>query len=239
MRIVFFLLLSLLSEILGTIGGFGSSVFFVPIANYYFDFHSVLGITALFHLSSNISKIALFREGIDKKLLLSFGIPAVVFVIIGGFLSNVVNVKILEIILSVFLIGLSIVFLIFRNLKVKPTKTNTFVGGGASGFVAGIIGTGGAIRGITLNAFNLDKNVFIATSAIIDMAVDSSRTVVYFYNGYIHKEHMYLIPFLFLIGIIGTWLGKKILNKFSQTQFKNTTLVLILLIGVLTLIKLF
>ena len=34
-----FLLLSLLAEIIGTIGGFGSSVFFVLIANFYFDFH--------------------------------------------------------------------------------------------------------------------------------------------------------------------------------------------------------
>ncbi|GAK91298.1 hypothetical protein JCM19297_795 [Nonlabens ulvanivorans] len=54
---------------LGTVGGFGSSVFFVPIANFYFDFQSVLGITALFHLSSNVTKIAFFRKGLDKRLL--------------------------------------------------------------------------------------------------------------------------------------------------------------------------
>jgi len=232
-----FLLLSLIAEIIGTVGGFGSSVFFVPVAGYFFDFHSVLGITAMFHLSSNISKIALFRHGIDKKLLFSFGIPAVIFVIVGGLLSNVFDNKVLEISLSIFLVVLSLLFLIFRNLELKPTKTNTFLGGSASGFVAGIIGTGGAIRGLTLNAFNLDKNVFIATSAIIDLAVDASRTVVYVSNGYIKSEILYLIPFLFAIGIIGTWIGKRILNKFSQKQFKTATLLLILLVGVLTLIK--
>ena len=65
-----FLLLALLAEIAGTVGGFGSSVFFVPVANVYFDFQSVLGITALFHLASNISKLGLFRGGIDRGLLL-------------------------------------------------------------------------------------------------------------------------------------------------------------------------
>ena len=65
-----FLLLALLAEIAGTVGGFGSSVFFVPIANFYFDFQSVLGITALFHLASNVSKLGLFRGGIDRGLLL-------------------------------------------------------------------------------------------------------------------------------------------------------------------------
>ena len=58
-----FIILSLIAEVLGTIGGFGSSVFFVPIANFFFDFQSVLGITALYHLSSNVSKIAFFKKG--------------------------------------------------------------------------------------------------------------------------------------------------------------------------------
>ena len=35
--------MALIAEIIGTIGGFGSSVFFVPIGNFYFDFHSVFG----------------------------------------------------------------------------------------------------------------------------------------------------------------------------------------------------
>jgi uncharacterized membrane protein YfcA len=80
-----FILLALLAEILGTVGGFGSSLFFVPIASYFLDFHSVLGITALFHVSSNLTKIAFFRKGFDKKLVISIGIPAVVFVIAGAF----------------------------------------------------------------------------------------------------------------------------------------------------------
>src|SRR5690606_39917569 len=73
---VIFLLLALLAEILGTIGGFGSSVFFVPIGNFYFDFYSVLGLTAIFHLSSNLSKIVLFRKGLNKFLLLYIGVPS-------------------------------------------------------------------------------------------------------------------------------------------------------------------
>jgi len=84
-----FLLLALIAEIIGTIGGFGSSVFFVPLGNFYFDFYSVLGITALFHLSSNISKIFLFKKGLNKKLILYIGIPSVLFVSVGGYFLNI------------------------------------------------------------------------------------------------------------------------------------------------------
>ena len=93
---VVFLLLALIAEIIGTIGGFGSSVFFVPIGNFYFDFYSVLGLTAVFHLSSNLSKIFLFKKGVDKKLVLRLGIPSVLFVIIGGYLSKLLQVHFLE-----------------------------------------------------------------------------------------------------------------------------------------------
>ena len=84
-----FIILSLLAEIFGTVGGFGSSVFFVPVANFFLDFQSVLGITALYHVSSNLTKIAFFRKGIDKKVILTLGVPAVLFVIIGGFIVNI------------------------------------------------------------------------------------------------------------------------------------------------------
>jgi len=83
-----FLLLALVAEIIGTIGGFGSSVFFVPLGNFYFDFHSVLGLTAIFHLSSNLSKIFLFKKGLDKRLLIYIGIPSILFRNILGLISR-------------------------------------------------------------------------------------------------------------------------------------------------------
>ena len=233
-----FLVLALVAEIIGTIGGFGSSVFFVPLGNFYFDFYSVLGLTALFHLSSNLSKIFLFKKGLNKFLLVYIGIPSVVFVILGGFLSKWIQTQYLELTLGVFLIGLSLLFLIKKNLVIKPQKKQSIIGGTLSGFAAGLLGTGGAIRGLTMAAFNLEKNVFIATSAFIDFMIDFSRTFVYYRNGYIHEHDLKYVPFLLVIGIVGTYLGKKILNWIPQEKFKILSLILILAIGVFTLLKL-
>ncbi len=234
-----FLFLALIAEIIGTIGGFGSSVFFVPIANFYFDFESVLGLTAIFHLSSNLSKIVLFKKGLDKRLLLNMGIPSVLFVLIGGMLTKVFNNTFLEVFLGIFLVIIALLFLIKKELVINPIRRNAIIGGSLSGFSAGLLGTGGAIRGLTLTAFNLEKSVFIATSAFIDFMIDFSRTFVYYFNGYIHKHDLIYVPFLFVIGIVGTALGKKILQYIPQDKFKKISLSLILLIGLLTLIKLF
>jgi uncharacterized membrane protein YfcA len=227
----------LLSEILGTIGGFGSSLFFVPIASYFLDFHSVLGVTALFHISSNLSKIALFRNGFDKKIIISMGIPAVLFVIAGAIISKFIQIEFLEVILSLFLIVISVALLLLTNFSVKPSTSNNVAGGIVSGFFAGLLGTGGAIRGAVLSPYNLNKQVFIATSAIIDLAIDSSRSVVYYLNGYVRSEILHLIPLLFVVSLIGTWIGKKTLAFISDTQFKKIVLGLVLITGVVTLIK--
>ncbi|MCB0409029.1 MAG: sulfite exporter TauE/SafE family protein [Flavobacteriales bacterium] len=232
-----FIFLALIAEILGTIGGFGSSLFFVPIASFFLDFYSVLGITAIFHVSSNITKIAFFRKGFDKKLILSLGIPAVLFVIIGGIFSKYIPTDTLELFLASFLIITSLVFLVFKGLAVKPKLANSVSGGVLSGLIAGLLGTGGAIRGIVLAAFNLKTEVFIATSAIIDLGIDLSRSIVYSINGFVHKEHLYLIPILLLVSIVGTYIGKKILEKMSEQQFKSVVLILILVTGIITLGK--
>lgn len=233
-----FLLLALVAEIVGTIGGFGSSVFFVPLGNFYFDFYSVLGMTAIFHLSSNLSKIFLFKKGLDKKLLLYIGVPSVLFVIVGGFLSKMVDTGTLEIVLGVFLVIFSLLFLIKNELVVLPGKKNAIIGGALSGFSAGLLGTGGAIRGLTMAAFNLEKNAFIATSAFIDYMIDFSRTFVYYENGYIGMLELTYLPFLFTIGLVGTYLGKRILKYIPQEKFRSLSLIFILLIGLATIVQL-
>ncbi len=230
-----FILLAFFAEVLGTIGGFGSSLFFVPIASYFVDFHSVLGITALFHVSSNLTKIAMFKHGFDKKIIIWVGIPAVLFVVIGAYLSRSVNSEKLQFFLGIFLILISVFFFIFRKFTIQPSKSNSLIGGIFSGLAAGLLGTGGAIRGLTLAAFDLKIEVFIATSAVIDLAIDASRAVVYASNGYVHFHDLYLIPILLVVSILGTFVGKKILERVSQEKFKMIVLAMIFITGILSL----
>jgi uncharacterized membrane protein YfcA len=127
--------------------------------------------------------------------------------------------------------------LIAQNVIIKPTHTNSIIGGSISGFVAGFVGTGGAIRGMTLAAFNLNKDVFIATSAFIDFGVDLSRGVVYFSSGYMHWHDMKFVLILIAVSIVGTYIGKKVLDRVSETTFKRIVLFVILGIGIATLMQ--
>lgn len=237
MSIILFYILAFFAEIIGTIGGFGSSIFLIPIGGFFFDFQTVLAVTAVIHMFSNTSKLVLFYKGIDKRLLLLLGIPSVIFVLLGSWLSTILFLTYAELILGIFLILFSIFLFWKPDYKINPTKTNALVGGSISGFLAGIIGTGGAVRGLSLAAFNLEKNTFIATSAAIDFFVDLSRSVVYLGNGYLEKEYYTMVPVLFLVALIGSYSGKLILKYINGSQFKKIVLSFILIIGIIMVWK--
>jgi len=235
--LLLFLLLALIAEVLGTLGGFGSSLFFIPVASYFLEYHEVLGITGLFHVSSNLTKVGFFRKGIDKNLLLYLGIPAVLLVLLGSWLSTKLQSNFLEFGLGVFTIISGVLMFVYRKKTIPRNKGITIVGGVLSGFFAGFFGTGGAIRGITLSMYDLSMGTFIATSAAIDLAVDMSRSAVYISSGFVKWDIVYLIPLLFFVSILGTWLGKRILDRVSIHQFKAMVTVLVILTGVFTCLE--
>jgi uncharacterized protein len=231
-----FYLLALISEIIGTVGGFGSSVFFVPLATFFFEPKIVLGLTALLHIFSNLAKLMLFWKHIDYRIFKLFGIPGIIGVAIGAFASVYLIFTYGSLMLGIFLLGFAILFLLRPTLEIAPTPGNAVTGGSIAGFLAGLIGTGGAIRGAAMAAYNLEKSAFVATSAAIDMGVDLTRTFIYLGNDYLDGKEFSYIPMLIAVSFIGSWIGKMMLANISQFMFRKIVLILIGIIGIISII---
>ncbi|MBI2451616.1 sulfite exporter TauE/SafE family protein [Candidatus Pacearchaeota archaeon] len=231
MNEILFFIFAFLAEVIGTMAGFGSSTIFLPIALFFVDFKIALVLVALLHIFGNMGRITFFRHGLNWRLILLFGIPSVILAVIGALLVNYTSNAILKLALGVFLLSYSIVFLLKPDLKFKPKTQNAIIGGSLSGFLAGLIGTGGALRGAFLTAFNLKKEVYIATAAVIALAVDVTRIPIYFGSGFLSNEYYYYLPLLFIVAILGSYAGKKIVNKIQQKSFRKLVLVLIGLVS--------
>lgn len=219
------------SEIVGTIAGFGSSTIFLPLTLLFVDFKTALILVALLHVFGNIGRISFFKHSLNKRILLIFGIPSVVLTLIGALLVSFVSQDILKGILGIFLVSYSSLLLLKHDLKIKPSLLNSFFGGSISGFLAGLIGTGGALRGAFLTAFGLPKEKYIATAAAIALAVDITRIPVYFAEGFLRSEFYWYVPFLLVIALAGSFTGKQIVKRIPQGKFKKIVLIAILLIG--------
>jgi uncharacterized protein len=237
MQELWFFGLLLVAEVLGTVGGFGSSMLVMPLAGFFLPFDQALGLTALFHVFSNGAKMMLFRSGLSKKLLLTMGLPAVLGVLLGARLTAFLPAEHMMLVLSGVLVLLSLVFLLAPDLRIEASTRNAALGGGASGLIAGLVGTGGAIRGLALAAFDLEKNVFISTSAWIDMGVDLSRTVVYAGQGYIHQQVWGYLPGLAVVSLVGSWLGRMVLQRVPQERFRKLVLVLVMGVALVSAVR--
>jgi len=226
-----FFVLAFIAEIIGTTAGFGSSTIFLPLALFFVNFKTALILVAFFHISGNIGRITFFRHGFNKRLIFIFGVPSVILTVFGALLVNHTPQDILKLILGIFLLIFSIASIVKPDFKFKSSDKNAVIGGGLSGFLAGLIGTGGALRGAFLTAFNLKKEVYITTAAFIALAVDITRIPIYFESGFLESQFYFYLPLLFVIAIAGSFTGKKIVDRIPQSSFRKFVLYIIAIIS--------
>lgn len=231
MEIIFFLS-AFFAEIVGTIAGFGSSTIFLPLALLFVDFRTALVLVAFFHIAGNIGRISFFRHGLDRNLIIKFGTPSVALTLVGALLVSLLSQDVLKGVLGIFLVGYALYSLLKEDFAVSASTINAIVGGGLSGFLAGLIGTGGALRGAFLTGFRLPKEKYIATAATIALAVDFTRIPVYLSQGFLQSRYHWYLPVLFVLAIAGSFTGRYIVKRFPYEIFRKIVLIAILLAGI-------
>jgi uncharacterized membrane protein YfcA len=77
------------------------------------------------------------------------------------------------------------------------------------GFIAALVGTGGALRATLLQGFNIEKIKYIATAATIALATDDTRIPVYISQAFLIEQYYIYIPILFGIAISGSFIGRR------------------------------
>jgi hypothetical protein len=229
---VILLVIGFFSEVVGTMAGFGSSTIYLPLASYFVDFKTALVLVAIFHLFGNIGRITFFRHGLDKKVLLVFGLPSFLLSLLGATLVGDLSQTLLKLLLGIFLISLSVAFLVKPKLAFPSNTKSLVLGGGISGFIVGLIGTGGALRATFLTGLKMDKEKYIATAAVISLGTDATRIPSYLANGFLAEQYYYFVPVLFGIALAGSFVGRKIVGRIGQARFKKMILIAVILASI-------
>ncbi|MBE0427779.1 MAG: sulfite exporter TauE/SafE family protein [Nitrospirae bacterium] len=232
MEIVYIALLTLIAATVGTITGFGTSTIMIPVLVIFLSPVEAIFLVAIIHWFGNIWKVALFRKGIDFKLISLFGIVGLTTSYIGASISLGANEEILLRLLGMFLACYSI-FLIFQSkFKVRAGLGTALSGGALSGFFAGMFGIGGAIRSMFLSAFDLQKAVYIATAGAIGLMVDATRIITYFTGGVTLSRELWWGLLVFIpVSFLGANIAKKIVHKIPQEKFRKVIAVFLFVIG--------
>jgi uncharacterized membrane protein YfcA len=228
---------ALLGSALATWTGFGAATILTPVLVLFIDTRQAIFVVAIYHGIHNIVKTVTFRQGIVARIALLFGAGAIVLSPIGGLLSSVVPTSALKILLGLFLILDAVAGLVERNSNQRnalPSNVYALIGGAFSGFAAGIIGTGGAVRALFLHRFLRGKEDYVGTAALIALVIDATRIPVYV-ALYPVSSMATLLPLTVVIvaaGFIGVFLARGFLHQLSTEKFRKFLLVALIAAGI-------
>lgn len=226
-----------LASVVGTFTGFGVSTILIPVFLLFFPVPETLLIVGVIHWFGNVWKLILFREGIEYRLILLFGIPGVILSYTGAVMSLEVPQTILSRAIGLLIISY-VLFIYFKpDYELPENRKSALVGGALYGFSSGISGIGGELRSMFLTSFNLPKAVYLATTGAISLTIDSTRIVTYVAGGTRLQIDMVIILIgLVLLSSIGAYIGKRFVEKVPKRKFRLVVLISLLLISLKLLI---
>ncbi|MCB0418220.1 MAG: sulfite exporter TauE/SafE family protein [Bdellovibrionales bacterium] len=233
------LLLSLIAfgaEFVGTISGFGSSTFFVPAALFLESAQFVLALTGILHCFGNVFKLILFREKFPWRTFFFLALPAVISTGIGAWLASVYVSTLFRPVLGAFLIFVGLFSLFMKSRALSASRPVALLLSILSGIATGLVGTGGALRGLALTTLQVPKLSFVALSSAIDFGGDLLRTAIYLHSGFMNWDEWYYIPLLGVGAYLGARLGRYVLTRLDQRHFERIVAFFVIVSGLVLLI---
>jgi uncharacterized membrane protein YfcA len=238
-----YLILALLSFFAGGLTlftGFGLSTILLPVFVIFFPVAIAVPSTAIVHFINNFYKLFIYFKQINTRILIRFGLPALLASIAGAFLLQKLssNERNLEILLGILIILISFMemFPAIRNLKIGIKWAP--LGGVISGFFGGLSGHQGLFRSAFLVKSGLSKNSFIATGVGIAVLVDITRLSVYsstIFTTSIISSNDFWLPVIISTtsALFGVSLATDLVKKMTIDVIRNMVFGLIFISGIL------
>ncbi|MFH0258655.1 sulfite exporter TauE/SafE family protein [Vibrio rumoiensis] len=204
-------LTSMLNVIIGVGGGATLIAFMITIM----PAAAVIPVHAIVQLGSNAGRAVLMRRYIQKQFLGWFFVGSVVGAIIGGNIALNLPTKYLELILAVFILISSWVPI---NLSFKGKKG--LVGIGAfTAFLTMFVGATGPFLIATIKNILPDRRELGATMSCFMSIQHVIKAVIFGLLGFAYQQWIGVIGLMILVGFMGTYIGKKVLDKVSNKHF--------------------
>lgn len=244
-------IVALAASLLTFFSGFGLGTILMPFIALFLPLELAIAVTAVVHFANNIFKFGLVYKSIDYKVLLSFGIAAMIFSVFGALLLTFMGE--INPLFTYSLFGMScevtflklsigILILIFIIVETYPKFADISfdtkyipLGGMISGFFGGLSGHQGAFRSMFLLKAGLTKESFVATGIAIAVMVDMARLSIYgasFAENDIASQWQ-LIMFATISAFLGSYFGAKLLKKVTIETVKYIVSIVVSLLAVL------
>lgn len=229
--------------------GFGLGTILMPVVAIFFPVPIAVAITAVVHLLNSLFKLGLLWRSVSRRVLLAFGIPALIAAIPGALLLDYLSMleplaryqwSGYEYTIMPVKLAAGILLIVFATAELVPFLNRLSnhhlglpVGGVLSGFFGGLSGHQGAFRSAFLIKAGLGKDAFVATNAAIAALVDTSRIIIYgltFETALIQAQST-LILLATIAAFLGVFLGTRLLKKVTIGFIQKLVAAMLYILG--------
>lgn len=224
------------SAIFGVAGGM---MLFVLLA-LCLDSRSAVPIHAIVQLVSNLARVISSWRDIDRRIMLRFIVPVPLGAYLGGLCVEYTNPQVLE-------IGIGITILVMINLPNKKNKAaqakreglNVFVLlGFLSSFLGMLVGAVGPLISPFFLRQPLTKHGMVATKAACQAVVHLTKIPTFVWVVHFdYAAYGILMLTLCAVTIVGTWIGKNLIDKISDTSYHHWERIILTVLALIIMTK--
>ena len=214
--------------------GFGLGTLLLPAFALFYPVDVAIASTAVVHFLNSVFKLALVGRHADRRVVIIFGLPAIVAAYAGAWLLLGLSARTAKVTIGALLLFFTILELSPRLSKISFAPKWLPIGGVLSGFFGGLSGMQGALRSAFLIRAGLSKEVFIGTGVVIACLIDVVRLAKYVPN--ILQTHGNLDYAMLAVAVLaafaGALVGNKYLKKMTLERIQRLVAVMLLLVAI-------
>lgn len=221
------LLLSSVTSFVTAAFGIGGGVLLLAAMTLFFPAATALPLHGVIQLGSNAGRSLLMWRHIDGTVFMAFSVGGVIGITLGAQVMATVPDWTLEL-----LLGLFILWSCYAPMPAmgRDSPRRLAVGGAVTSALTLFVGATGPMVGALLRAVRLDRRRHVGTFSACMTLQHSLKILVFGLAGFAFAPYAAFLIAMITFGLIGTWLGRLLLETLDERLFRRLlTLVLTLI----------
>ena len=182
----------------------------------------IIPIHAIIQMSSNSTRAIVFRENINFTYMLPFVLGSLIGVSIAAIIIIDLPKNLIQSFIGIFILY-SLFFILYslyvpkaQNIKISNMKIGIL--GLISSFLTMFVGGTGPLIAPFVRSFKNDRKATVGTQSTFMTFQHGIKIITFLFLGFSFVKYLSLILAMIIFGIIGTWIGKKILFPYQKNS---------------------
>ncbi len=197
--------------------GIGGGLLLLIIMANIMPLAALIPVHGLVQLGSNVNRMVMTRQHIQMSIVGYFAIGAVIAALVASFVLVQLPLSLIELAIGIFVLAMV--------WGIKPQKRDLpkplrILAGGITTFLSMFIGATGPLVAAIIHSQRADKHQIVATFSTCMSMQHGLKMLVFGVVGFAFLPWLPLVIAMIVSGAIGTWIGLKLLNRFSANTFE-------------------